>query len=187
MYYKGSNPSALRSRNEIINSFFSLLNDYSFDEITVTQIMGYTQYSRQTFYKIFHSKDDIIECYLNIIFSNFIKEARIKNISSLCEGAKMFFSFFDAYKDIISKIIKNGKSSFVQRMCREYLRDEKDIHYQIQGANNDIEQEYSIVFMISGMVAMLELWIKNAESSDISSEQLADLLCRITEKRFRKE
>ena len=47
--YTGTNPSALRSRKEIVQAFLSLLSDHSLEEITIKQIMDVTGLSRQTF------------------------------------------------------------------------------------------------------------------------------------------
>mgnify|MGYP000072671706 CR=1 FL=1 len=51
--YQGNNPSALRSREEIVNAFMTLLQHSSIDRITIKQIMDTAGLSRQTFYQIF--------------------------------------------------------------------------------------------------------------------------------------
>ena len=68
--YQGTNPSAIRSREEIIRAFFSLLQNNSLEEISIKQIMGATDLSRQTFYQIFNSKDEILEYYLDTVFES---------------------------------------------------------------------------------------------------------------------
>lgn len=44
--YQGSNPSAIRSRNEIVNAFLTLLATHDLDDISIKQIMDATDLSR---------------------------------------------------------------------------------------------------------------------------------------------
>lgn len=178
--YTGRNPSALRSRREIVQAFLSLLSDASFEEITIKQIMEATDLSRQTFYQIFADKEEILEYYLDTIFEEFITHTEQREVKNLCDAAKLFFGFFQGYKQIFGLIIQNGKSCVMQRKCREYLQKSRYIHYDLHGAQTEQEREYAATFVISGMVAMLEQWAKSTEPEQISTEELALLVCRIT-------
>lgn len=178
--YTGSNPSALRSRKEIVQAFLNLLSEYSFEEITVKQIMDMTGLSRQTFYQIFADKEEILEYYLDTIFEEFITHTEQHEIRNLCDAAKLFFAFFQEYKKIFGLIIQNGKSCVMQRKCREYLKKSQYIHYDLHGVQTEQEAEYAATFVISGMVAMLEQWVRSSNSSQSEAQELALLVCRIT-------
>lgn len=177
--YQGNNPSAIRSRNEIVKAFFNLLATHDLENISIKQIMDATDLSRQTFYQIFSSKEDILEYYLDELFSSFIKHSRTKTIENLCDAAKLFFSFFADYRDTLALFIQNGKSCIVQRKCREYLHEEHYVHYALAGVRTPQEQSYATTFAISGMVAMLEQWIREPDSN-MTAQELALLVCRIT-------
>lgn len=179
--YKGSNPSALRSRREIVQSFLALLQHTDLEALSIKQIMDGTDLTRQTFYQIFDSKDEIIEYCLDTLFSDFISHTKEQTTESLCDAAKLFFSFFDKHRDTLALFIKNGKSCVVQRKCREYLRDSQYIHYDLQGVRSELEKEFATTFVVSGMVAMLEQWIKEPPESAMSAQALAELVCRMTE------
>lgn len=178
--YTGSNPSALRSRKEIVQAFLSLLERRPLEEITIKQIMDMTGLSRQTFYQIFDDKEEILEYYLDTLFEEFITHTQRQEVKNLCDAAKLFFAFFQEYKQIFGLIIQNGKSCVMQRKCREYLQKNQYIHYHLQGVRTQQEMEYATTFIISGMVAMLEQWVRTADSEQISTKELALLVCRIT-------
>ncbi len=178
--YQGNNPSAIRSRNEIVKAFLQLLKENTLESISIKQIMDATDLSRQTFYQIFHSKEDILEYYLDVLFERFIEHSRGKNIMDLCDAAVLFFGFFADYRDILALFIRNGKSCVVQRKCREYLQAERYVHYALAGVKTPQEQSYATTFAISGMVAMLEQWVREKGESSITAEELAQLVCRIT-------
>lgn len=178
--YTGSNPSALRSRKEIVQAFLSLLSNYDMEEITIKQIMDMTGLSRQTFYQIFADKEEILEYYLDTLFEEFITHTEQHEVRDLCDAAKLFFSFFQEYKQIFGLIIQNGKSCVMQRKCREYLQKSQYIHYDLHGVQTEQEREYATTFVISGMVAMLEQWVKSTEPTQISAKELSLLVCHIT-------
>lgn len=178
--YSGNNPSALRSRKEIVQAFLNLLSKHPLSEITIKQIMDMTGLSRQTFYQIFCDKEEILEYYLDSLFEDFIAHTEQHEIKSLCDAAKLFFAFFQKYKQVFSLIIQNGKSCVMQRKCREYLQENQYIHCGLQGIRTKLEQEYATTFVISGMVAMLEQWVRSTEPVPVSAQELAMLVCRIT-------
>lgn len=166
-------------KSEIVKAFLELLAAHDLDAISIKQIMDATDLSRQTFYQIFSSKEDILEYYLDVLFGSFIEHSRGKTIESLCDAAKLFFSFFADYRDTLALFIQNRKSCVVQRKCREYLQQEHYVHYALSGIRTPQEQSYAATFAISGMVAMLEQWIREPDST-MTAQELALLVCRIT-------
>ncbi|MGN1382795.1 MAG: TetR/AcrR family transcriptional regulator [Eubacterium sp.] len=178
--YQGSNPSAIRSRDKIVKAFFDLLTIHDLDSISVKQIMDATDLSRQTFYQIFDSKEEILEYYLDMLFRRFSEHSRARTIENLCDAAMLFFSFFADYRDTLALFIRNGKSCVLQRKCREYLHEDHYIHYALSGVRTPQEQSYATTFAISGIVAVLEQWIREPDDST-TAEDLADLVCRITD------
>lgn len=178
--YQGNNPSALRSREEIVNSFMTLLQHSSIDRITIKQIMDTAGLSRQTFYQIFSSKEEILEYYLDSVFGKFTAHYRINTVHNLCDAARLFFGFFEEYKNSLGVIIRSGNNNVLQSKCREYLQREKFVHYALRETRTEQEQEYAAAFVICGMVAMLEQWIREGAESRLSAQDLALLVCRIT-------
>lgn len=176
--YQGNNPSALRSRAEIVESFMKLIHAIPFEKLQIKQIMDDTGLSRQTFYQIFKSKDEILEYYLDTLFEEFISHAEKQDIRNLCDASVFFFAFFEQYRDPLGVIIHNGKSCIVQRKCREYLMDSHYIHFALRGVETKEEMKYAVTFLVSGIVAMLEEWMETG--SRVSAEKLAGLICRIT-------
>jgi len=90
MYYRGANPSALRSRGEITATFMKLLETRSLADLSVKQIMDATDLTRQTYYQIFDSKEDILEYYLDSVLDELIRQSRQHVINDLCAAAKVF-------------------------------------------------------------------------------------------------
>ena len=58
--YKGTNKTALCSQNNIADTFVQLLREEDYTSISVSRICKAAQVSRQTFYSLFESKENII-------------------------------------------------------------------------------------------------------------------------------
>ena len=56
----------------------------------------------------------------------------------------------------------------MQRKCWEYLHREQYIHYALDGVHSAQEQSYATIFAISGMVAMLEQWVRGPQGAGLS-------------------
>ena len=58
--YSGKNPSALRSQQWLADSLVDLMKVKEFQHISVKEICQQADLTRQTFYQIFSSKEDVI-------------------------------------------------------------------------------------------------------------------------------
>ena len=56
----GTNRSSLRTKRNLANAFEKLLESHSFDAVTVKKIVSECDYSRQTFYRYFTDKYDLV-------------------------------------------------------------------------------------------------------------------------------
>ena len=63
--YNSSNPSSIRSKQQIIEALLRLMEKYPYDEISVKQIVLETDLVRKTFYRNFSSKDDVLNAYIS--------------------------------------------------------------------------------------------------------------------------
>lgn len=72
--YEGNNPTALNSREWLVDALLTLMETKPYSKITVKDICHKADLSRQTFYNCFDAKDDIIlfcikRCYLEMMHS----------------------------------------------------------------------------------------------------------------------
>jgi AcrR family transcriptional regulator len=87
--YNGSNPSAKRSQNWIAEGFVSLMLQKKLNEITVKEIMKATDLSRQTFYQLFDSVEDVLEYHIDTLFQEYIKRCKVEEVDNLCDAAQL--------------------------------------------------------------------------------------------------
>ena len=71
--YSGNNPSALRSMEWLRQALLQLLDEKKYSQLTIKEICRRADLSRQTFYQIFDSKDEIMQYHFSILFQEFTK------------------------------------------------------------------------------------------------------------------
>ncbi len=79
--YCGNNKTALASQKQIANTLLTLIKENSYEAISIATICREAQVSRQTFYSIFESKDNII-MYL-------LQERHLFTPAACCENKPM--------------------------------------------------------------------------------------------------
>ena len=71
--YEGNNPIALHSREWLVDSLLSLMEDMPYSKITVRDICNKADLSRQTFYNFFDNKDAIIRFCIHQCYSEMME------------------------------------------------------------------------------------------------------------------
>lgn len=105
--YIGNNPSALRSQQELSQALLSLMQQYTFQEVTITMICQEAQLSRQTFYQMFTSKEDAIRFLIRASYEQFENELRQYGKLTVAQLAEYTFLFFDRNRDFVTLLLHN--------------------------------------------------------------------------------
>lgn len=67
--YKGKHKTAVKSQKIIAEAFFDILMERSYYDVSIKEICAHAGISRQTFYSLFGTKEDVIRFYLAETFS----------------------------------------------------------------------------------------------------------------------
>lgn len=67
----GKKEQILVSKSKIIEGTFRLLKLYTFDELTLNEILDEANISKRTFYRYFSNKQDIINYYYDDFITNY--------------------------------------------------------------------------------------------------------------------
>ena len=168
--YQGTNPSALRSREWITEALLALLEKEKYAQITVKDICRKAELSRQTFYQIFASKDEVLEYRFGALFAQF--RAKCGNFSgiSLRALACGFFAFFAEHQDFARVLIANHMSYLFEREFERYL-PEIDLFRQIN--ETEAHPDYSVCYVAGALSQMLIHWYE--KDMDLPVEQMGAL------------
>jgi probable dihydroxyacetone kinase regulator len=105
--------------DKLIKSFKELLNDYSFDKITVTMIAERADILRPTFYKYFKDKYELMDYML---YNDITKEVKILIEHNMIEESlKLLFTHILAEEKLYKKLFETtGQNSFEKIMVEQF-------------------------------------------------------------------
>lgn len=87
------NPSAIRSKKEITDTLLQLMDTYSYNDITVKQIILESQVARKTFYRNFLSKDDVLNAHIDNIMQQYVYSLQQLPNCQLSDILDIIFTF----------------------------------------------------------------------------------------------
>ena len=116
------NKVAQRYRQMIVDAFLSLCHTYSYNEITILMITQEADVSRQTFYRHFKTKDDIIYYCLDSLSADLIHRLHNRTDASVRDILLAYFTFWrdnvaafrTATRAILQKFLWQAINSFTK-------------------------------------------------------------------------
>ena len=113
------NPSEEKTEDKIIKSFKKLVNEYSFDKITVTMIAEDVGISRPIFYRHFKDKYELMDYML---YNEVTKELEVLlEHNMILEAIKYLFTHIINEAKLYRKLFETtGQNSFEQVMIEQF-------------------------------------------------------------------
>ncbi|KAA8438738.1 TetR/AcrR family transcriptional regulator [Weissella paramesenteroides] len=162
--YEGNNPTALQSKQMIINAMFELLKEESYQNISIKKLADRAKLSRQTFYANFANREEVIRSELDRIFIEY-KQAIDKSDNSSNQLIRLFFKFYKSHEQMIDVLLANHLEPLLTEVSRECM-DSLQI-------SNEANNQYVYGFVAGGLTQILSDW--NRRNKDLPIEALASL------------
>lgn len=157
-------PSALRSQNEITNALLHLMHLYPYHEITVKQIILESRIARKTFYRNYHSKDDILDSYITGIMQQYVLSLKQNANGRLSNILEIIFSFCVRNKEFLLLLRDNRMMHILLEKWNTFI---PMVHDQVIGtdciiAHNFSEKQvsYIIAFNVGAVWNIIMKWIE---------------------------
>jgi AcrR family transcriptional regulator len=172
-----------KTQTLIIESLLGLLEKYSFSAISVAKIAQEALVARNSFYRNFNSKEDILRVYIKILIYDFSQTAGAKRALdsvSLYGMAMAFFAFFRNYQKFIMTLNTNHLISILQDEFAHYLAPLIERHPAHSGSDSGRSGKnltYYVAYQSAGLCHVLVCWVEG-ECRE-SEPDMAKLLNRI--------
>lgn len=177
--YNGSNKTALKSQQRILEAMLNLMEEEKYDDITIKNICKKADISRQTFYYLFNSKDEIVIYYLNDFFEELEQFINDKKIITLYDLIFTYFSAIDNNKNIKTFIhIKTIMPIFIDIL----LKFMGKIHILKTNRSMNKDDFYANRFLSSGLNSIFLFWLEN--NKEISLHELVTIIENILRGNF---
>ncbi len=161
MYKKQTSRIAMQSQNWIADSVVRLLETYSFQEITVTQICQEAQLVRKTFYRNFETKEDVLHYILDHLFESFQGKIDIYTM----EPFEIFTHYYEYWAEKKQLLTYLHRDDLFYILTKKYIEYADSIRLHFLFMKGDINKQtglepYVVHFIAGGMVAILEHWLE---------------------------
>lgn len=177
--YNGSNKTALKSQQRILEAMLNLMEAEKYDDITIKNICKKADISRQTFYYLFNSKDEIVIYYLNDFFEELEQFINDKKIITLYDLIFTYFSAIDNNKNIKTFIhISTIMPIFIDIL----LKFMGKIHILKTNRSMNKDDFYANRFLSSGLNSIFLFWLEN--NKEISLHELVTIIENILRGNF---
>ncbi|WP_160680575.1 TetR/AcrR family transcriptional regulator [Clostridium sp. C8-1-8] len=172
MKNQNTNKTAVKYKEWIINAFFELLKEYTYEEITVKQIILQADVSRQTFYRHFNDKDDIVRYYNTLLSKELSSKLSVLKENSLYSILLCYFTFWDTHVDILN-LLKNNDCEYYYNELMYKTMDMLKVHF-----SGYSEREFNLIksFLIGGLYKINIDWLMMDDRE--TPEEIAHLLCK---------
>lgn len=177
------NPIALQSRKWIMESLIELMNEKTFQEITISELVAHADLVRKTFYRNFSSKEEVLEAYLNLKINDFIaglnqqenitSEICLRQLFLLCNSNKAFLTGLSKSK-MLGFLLDQWNDTIP--LLHEMFLDR--LHY-FPNQNNATSLAYTLAFNTGGVWNVVVKWIDCGMKE--SPEELTGIVMKLIE------
>ncbi|MCI8956166.1 MAG: TetR/AcrR family transcriptional regulator [Eubacterium sp.] len=149
----------------------ALMKEKIFDKITILDITRKAGVSRMTFYKYYHSKEQVVESYLQEIISGYVEKFgdNFSDDFPNFDNTLAALNYFDEYADFFLEIAHAGLYNLLINAVNLYMEETIVPRYQVS--------PYKIYYYAG---ALLNIFIKWEESGkNIDAETIAKTIASI--------
>lgn len=175
---KKENPISLRSKKWITDALFKLMEEKKFEEITVTDISREADLVRQTFYKNFDSKEDVIKKYMEKLSDELVEMGTNIDKYNLKNLARLHLEFWYKKSDLLKLLIKHNLLDSINICYKKFIIILNDDSLK----KDELTIQYSSEFFIGGLIKCIKKWVK--DDFNISVDQLTNLILQIIDTDF---
>lgn len=171
--YTGSNKTALSSQQQIADAFVALLEKKPYADISICEICKHAGVSRQTFYSLFASRENIVAYVLGKKHGYDPGETCGCRAVTLRELSVSYADYITDKHTILSLLVRNDIIYLMQEsLCDSFL----DCSSFLPGLD-DAERSYGAEFCASGLTAIAKTYIRRGGAE--SAEELERIICRL--------
>lgn len=147
------------------DALLKLLKEKPIDEITVSEITETADVARVTYYRHFHTKEEILYFKCHLIGERWYESLTEKQISNLEFLTTSFFTMMDSIKEMLLILYRAELYHIVLLSLYNSIRESVDISQK--------NSTYSAAFLSFGMFGILTEWIDNGCNK--TPDELAEL------------
>lgn len=180
-----NHPSVIQSQQWIYESLIKLMQEKSFNSISIGEITKFADLDRTTFYRNFDSKEDILNVGISNIKNKYIKALNNSQSLTMDYVSYVFFNICYEEIDLLKLLHSHGLSSLLLNQFNDILPQlhisvKNKFHYQI----NDEYMIFALYYNTGGFLNILMKWIEGGCTE--STDELVSSFIEISKFNFSK-
>lgn len=183
--YRKDNPIAIASQNHIAKIFLKMLESRSFAQISIMDLCKEAAVSRQTFYSLFETKENIICFVLENQFPLSLNSLYVDNesldIYDICQG---FGEYISNSKVFLKKVISCDLTHLITENFYRSIFECGRFHVKASDIHNldDLSlRKYHASFIAGGLTNMLKIYLEDERG--MGARELTKLCYRLLSKK----
>ena len=166
---------AEHSKQKIADALLRVMEQYTFKEITVTQLAQESQLSRKTFYRLFQDKESVLSYLFEKIYIECLSEIKSKELTHYWDIVQCYFDFWGSRPELLALLNHSGLLPALFEGAYKYSGE---IFMQVRSQQTitefSVPLPYLLAYSMGGIHSMLIKW---AESGmEIPSNELISKL-----------
>lgn len=137
----------------MVEALLLLMKEKSYDRIKVGEITERAGVDRTTYYRHFHSKEEILERYLRGLNTEFMEEYRSSGKPDFQAYTLIIFQVYYAHREELLLIFKAGCASLLLPVLEE------GFHFEEYRKNASVKKQYEVSYIIGGIYNNLLFWL----------------------------
>ena len=176
--YQGKNKTAQNSRRKIAGALLELMREQPYEDISVAEICRRAGVSRQTFYTLFHTKENVVHHMLQ-------EECPIHDVPMPSEGendlqqmCRLYSDYVTRNREILRLLMKNGMLALIFHNL--HSAHDKDKRFGL-----DLQEEYVEYmkdFLAAGMTGLAHTFI----DQELSQQEIEKIVYGLLSLQCRK-
>lgn len=171
--YTGKHKTAVKSQKLIAESFFDLLQEKAYYDVSIKEICTKAGISRQTFYSLYGTKEDVIRFYLAETFAEWRRQAKTNGVNSLYDLI-LFFLLGITEDDKLSQLYS---SEVLGGILADILKEHLDKTILYERGSISVGDSVANSFIAGGLTMAFKQW--NADADKISIEDVTMFVIKI--------
>ncbi|AJG25252.1 TetR/AcrR family transcriptional regulator [Streptococcus iniae] len=154
------NSIAMKSRQELIQALLRLMKNNNYQLITVSEISDEAQLSRRTFYRIYDSKNDILEDIFYQLSEDYKAFLQKEKHYSFDLMVGKYFEFWEMHMTLLTIILEQG---LFYQLIKEINRHLPRIYEEIKGekcqCHASFDKSLTLMACSGALWNILKLWV----------------------------
>ena len=153
--YQGKNKMAQASQRQIAQALMTLMRETPYAGISVAELCRQADVSRQTYYSLFHSKENVVRYLMLESCEPNVPEPK-PGVSHLRQMCRCYSEYITKHREIMSLLVENGMTVMIVDMLLMAFQKDGMFGYALQEDN----REYHAMFLAGGLTRLARHFIQ---------------------------